>query len=362
MKRLFFFLFLSNACLAQNGFIANPGFEPIPKELSKEYSLEQQVLRRFNRGCNTCLHDWTALLGFADMNNAFIEYPSNDPPKKYFGESFGSLTFYSSASDINELKSGYFETKLKKPLLQGHKYEVSFQIALSHNLSNYSTNKMGIYFSGHEIKLDTVLPVIPQIEVYDVVDTSGEYTLFKDTVIATGYYTYLTMGYFPKGIPLKKIYRRANLDNFDIDRKEYDSEITARYCIDEIAIREIANTVALEAEIRSKINLRNIQFETGSAILLESGKPELIKLVTWLQENKAAHLRIEGHTDDMGEAEAHQSLSENRAKSIVQFLVNQGIEKGRLEAMGFGESKPIAPNSSNENRALNRRVEIKILE
>lgn len=361
MKRLFFFLLLSNTCFAQ-GYIINPGFEPIPKELAKEYSLEQQVLRRFSRGCNTCLHNWTALLGFADMNNAFIEYPSNDPPKKYFGESFGSLTFYNSASDINELKSGYFETKLKKPLLQGHKYEVSFQIALSHNLSNYSTNKMGIYFSEHEIKLDTVLPVMPQIEMHDIVDTSGEYMLFKDTFTATNNYAYLIMGYFPKGIPLKKIYRRADLDNFDIDRKEYDIEITARFLIDEISIREIASPQALEAEIKDNIKLENIQFESGSSVLLEIAKPELLKLSNWLQANQEVRIRIEGHTDNAGQPVANQKLSEERANSVLEFLNNQRIGKGRLEALGFGDSMPLKPNNSEENRRLNRRVEIKVIE
>lgn len=362
MKRFFYFLLLSNACLGQNEFIANPSFEPIPKELNKEYSLEQQVLRRFGRGCNTCLHDWTALIAFADFNNAFVEHPPKAHPQKWFGESFGSLSFNSKDLNGNKMSSGYFGTKLKKPMLAGRRYEVSFQIALSRNLSNYSTNKMGIHFNEHEIKLDTVLPLLPQVEMAEIVDTSGEYVLFKDTITAAANYRFMLMGYFPKGIILKKQYRLADFDGLDIDRAEYDERIHARFCVDEVSIREITDAIALEKEIRSKVNLRNIQFETGSAVLLETAKTELLALGKWLSDNGEVHLVIEGHTDDVGEVEANLRLSEERAKAVVDFLKSRGIQHGRLNAIGYGESKPLQSNGSVENRSLNRRVEIKVVE
>jgi|GEM_PF-5271508 len=361
MKRLFYFLLLSNACLGQSEFIMNPGFEPIPKELNKEYSLEQQVLRRFGSGCNTCLHDWTALLVSADFNNAFIEFPPKAQAEKWFGESFGMITFYSHDLKGDKMTSGYLGTKLKKKMLAGRRYEVSFQIALSRNLSNYSTNKMGIHFSEHEIKLDTVLPLLPQLEMAEIVDTTGEYVLFKDTITADANYRFMLIGYFPKGIALKKQYRLADFDGVDIDRAVYDERIHARYSFDEVSIREITDAVALEKEIRSKVTLRNIQFETGSSVLLEIAKPELLKLAKWLSENEEVHLVIEGHTDDIGEMEANQHLSENRAIAVVDFLKGQGLQQNRLKALGFGESMPLQPNDSAENRTINRRVEIKVV-
>jgi outer membrane protein OmpA-like peptidoglycan-associated protein len=69
------------------------------------------------------------------------------------------------------------------------------------------------------------------------------------------------------------------------------------------------------------------------------------------------HLRIEGHTDDVGGDDINQRLSEDRAKSVKRALVDRGVEDGRLRTGGYGESNPIAPNRTRAGRAKNRRVE-----
>ena len=73
------------------------------------------------------------------------------------------------------------------------------------------------------------------------------------------------------------------------------------------------------------------------------------------------NIEISGHTDDVGGTEYNQELSENRAKSVLSYLVEHGIKENRLESVGYGESKPIASNSSNSGRKKNRRTEVKIL-
>ena len=72
-------------------------------------------------------------------------------------------------------------------------------------------------------------------------------------------------------------------------------------------------------------------------------------------------MRVEGHTDDRGNDAKNQTLSEKRAESVVKYLVKKGVERGRLEPQGFGESKPIADNNTNEGRSTNRRVEFVIV-
>ncbi len=72
-------------------------------------------------------------------------------------------------------------------------------------------------------------------------------------------------------------------------------------------------------------------------------------------------MEISGHTDNTGTPELNQSLSEQRAQSVVDYLVNKGIEARRLKAAGYGETKAVADNQSEEGRAINRRTELKIL-
>ena len=88
---------------------------------------------------------------------------------------------------------------------------------------------------------------------------------------------------------------------------------------------------------------------------------ELDKLVEILQKNPSIKIEISGHTDDKGELDYNQKLSQQRAESVLQYLVKKGVDKTRLIAKGYGESKPIVPNDSEENKAKNRRTEVRIL-
>jgi len=82
---------------------------------------------------------------------------------------------------------------------------------------------------------------------------------------------------------------------------------------------------------------------------------EIVKL---LQQNPDLKLRVEGHTDNQGNAAANQSLSEKRAQAVVAWLTAHGVEAGRLTAKGLGQTKPVEDNSTEDGRAKNRRVEL----
>jgi len=104
-----------------------------------------------------------------------------------------------------------------------------------------------------------------------------------------------------------------------------------------------------------------ITFELGSAEIQPSSYPELDKIAQILKQKKV-RVRIEGHTDDIGEAAFNQLLSEKRAESIKNYLVSKGLDPERFESVGYGESKPIADNKTEKGRAQNRRVEFLIIE
>lgn len=107
--------------------------------------------------------------------------------------------------------------------------------------------------------------------------------------------------------------------------------------------------------------LNNIFFETGKFELEEKSKAELEKLVKLLKINPSLRLEISGHTDDVGKDAENLALSRKRALAVGDYLVQAGIEIQRIKCEGYGKTHPFMPNTSDENRRRNRRIEVKIL-
>lgn len=108
-----------------------------------------------------------------------------------------------------------------------------------------------------------------------------------------------------------------------------------------------------------RVNL--IFFDFDSDRLRPESTAELLQAVEFLQEYPDIRVEIQGHTDDVGPADYNLMLSQRRAEAVKKFLVEHGIDASRLIAKGYGETKPKVPNTSEENRAKNRRVEFRIL-
>ncbi len=115
-------------------------------------------------------------------------------------------------------------------------------------------------------------------------------------------------------------------------------------------------------EIGAEVQLYNIYFDTDSFRILPQSGAELQNLVTFLKNNGELKIEIQGHTDSSGNAENNKLLSERRAKSVVDYLTENGIKIARLKFGGYGDKVPIATNETAEGRMLNRRTTIKILE
>src|SRR5690606_36082747 len=106
-------------------------------------------------------------------------------------------------------------------------------------------------------------------------------------------------------------------------------------------------------EIGAEVQLYNIYFETDSFRILPQSESELQNVVAFLKNNTKLKIEIQGHTDSSGNAENNKLLSENRAKSVVDYLVKNGITKNRLSFRGYGDKVPIASNETPEGRMLN---------
>lgn len=122
---------------------------------------------------------------------------------------------------------------------------------------------------------------------------------------------------------------------------------------------ERAVTAANEGE--KTIALNHVNFETGSAALTADSKYELDNCVEALNKYPSMVVEVSGHTDNVGDSAANRQLSAARAASVAKYMADRGIGAGRLKAVGYGDTKPLAPNDTPENQAKNRRTEFKVL-
>jgi len=109
------------------------------------------------------------------------------------------------------------------------------------------------------------------------------------------------------------------------------------------------------------IRLKYVYFETGSASLDEKSRYELEEIANILKQNSTVRVELRGHTDNTGDPDANRSLSDQRAASVRDFLVSNGVSESRLSSVGFGQSLPIESNETAEGRETNRRTELRIV-
>jgi outer membrane protein OmpA-like peptidoglycan-associated protein len=125
---------------------------------------------------------------------------------------------------------------------------------------------------------------------------------------------------------------------------------------------EVKKDIALDKiKVGSKVVLKNIFFDFNKATLRSESIAELNRLVRILDDNATMTIEIGGHTDDKGSDAYNENLSKNRAESVVNYLIKQGVDKSRLTFKGYGESTPIATNETEEGRQENRRVEFEVI-
>jgi outer membrane protein OmpA-like peptidoglycan-associated protein len=150
------------------------------------------------------------------------------------------------------------------------------------------------------------------------------------------------------GIAVKAEDYLFHSENFDIPSSSSYQEITKN-----IALKSIS--------IGSKIVLKNIFFDFDKATIRTESSIELGNLIKLLSSVPSLRIEISGHTDNKGSSTYNLTLSESRAKAVVDYLETNGVNKSRLEYKGYGLTQPIATNDTEEGRQMNRRTEFKVL-
>ena len=205
----------------------------------------------------------------------------------------------------------------------------------------------GLYLIGSVKDSENGAPVLAKIDVID---------LASDQIIGTTASSDVDGSYRVK-LPAKKSYMiDLRSTGFLSDMKRIDIPDTYEgefYNLDVSLIK---------VKVGKKVVLNNILFETGKSVLTASSYTELNRLVNILEDNPLMRIEISGHTDNTGSEALNFRLSESRAKAVVDYLVQKGIDRLRLEFKGYGPQQPIADNKTSEGRKMNRRVEFKILE
>lgn len=113
--------------------------------------------------------------------------------------------------------------------------------------------------------------------------------------------------------------------------------------------------------LNSTIVLDHLIFELGKAVINSKSYPELDEVVAMMKENTKIVIQLEGHTDNKGNADANLKLSQSRVDAVKKYITSKGIGKDRVKTKAFGGTQPIATENTEEARALNRRVEMRVL-
>ena len=161
--------------------------------------------------------------------------------------------------------------------------------------------------------------------------------------------------------------QRQGLDDEEVDHLAYVAEqkaaIAQSQAVEQRSQDELVQQLRAERTSRGMVvTLEDVLFEVNGAALQPGAQTELLRLADYLKRNPDRKILIEGHTDNTGGSDYNLQLSQLRAQSVDSYLISSGVPADRIRAIGYGETRPEAPNDSATGRQQNRRVEIVILD
>lgn len=249
----------------------------------------------------------------------------------------------------------YLTATLTEPLVKDQEYKVSFYISLAEK-SPYAIKQFGVLLTNKAFKTNDAKNLsytklteegIPDFVFFNInaegfYDDTTQWMLLEHTFTAKGNEQYLTLGNFE--------------DNFHTTKQLQikDASYDAYYYIDTVSLVAIPATTTYS--LQTAYTFQQLQFATNSAKLNSEAISEITELYQYLTTNTAVHITIEGHTDAIGTPEANQQLSERRAKAVADAFIALGLHEDRINYKGFGQTKPLETNTTEEGRATNRRV------
>ena len=358
------------------------------------HALSQNILP--NSGFETPVHSlgnrWQQPTGQYEHYELSSDHAAN-------GNYYNGICMYSSRP--NE----YFLVPLLERLVAGRTYHLSMNVRVWEDkcFAHHELDRLGILFDSvrHDVSIPFYAFDTPSVELeLNIVDPHHWYEV-SGTYIANGSERYMMIGNFfgrperevdpllvdvQMGTETKKGKKNSGKKKekeLEAFRQAVNREMRAadpamdtgayfmlRFYFDDICLallnengeyscRDSARSVP--PKTGDVIVGKQINFETDRSTLLESSFLELEAWVELLQANKDLRIRIDGHTDDTGDPGHNVRLSEERANAVLNYLIDHGISADRLTFNGYGSTKPVANNRTEEGRAANRRVEFVVL-
>jgi outer membrane protein OmpA-like peptidoglycan-associated protein len=252
-----------------------------------------------------------------------------------------------------EINSAKWDSELQLPASGEYAYLVSSNNSLGKSdlfeikLHESARPTPVVLIQGKVLNKKTKEPIEAEISYYDLTDN-------KEVGIAR---SNPNDGSYKIVLPSGKVY------SFLAKKESYYS------VAENIDMMKVSKYIELERDlllapliVGETIRLNNLFFDINKATLKEVSFAELNRLVKMLNDNPTMKIEIEGHTDSQGADLYNVNLSNDRVKSVVAFITTSGINADRLKGVGYGKAKPVATNDTEEGRALNRRVEFRIIE
>ena len=150
-------------------------------------------------------------------------------------------------------------------------------------------------------------------------------------------------------------------DTYDIKYRDFIEQVNYSQVEIPTELGALTYQLTIKFEPEKVYTLKDVYFETAKATLTQNSYAALNELVGALKDNPTMVIEIAGHTDNVGTTEINKTLSQERANSVMKYLISKGISATRVSAKGYGSSQPIASNDNDEGRQQNRRTEVRII-
>lgn len=363
-------------------YVPNPGFENTDREFCKWNQSGREYMEAIDHW-DSPTESTPDLLSLRVKPHCWANPTHHSGGKQgpHYGDNMAGIKTY-GLGGTNTFWHEYLSVKLDSTLVPGQRYYAEFYVCRAVK-SDKASNNIGMYFSDTAVVTRNRMPLFftPQVNAEKIVKSrwniwkkvSGVFEVDSEK-------NYLLIGNFYND-------NVTETDDFP------EGEGGAYYYIDDVKVRlatadealspkprrsipprpkrvlkktEILSTKeikldSIDYKVGNTIALENIFFAFDKATILPESKPELNRLINILKDYPYMKIQISGHTDNVGTDNYNQKLSENRAKSVVDYLIEEDIDPGRLSYKGYGSSKPKVSNATDSGRSINRRVEFTVL-
>ena len=363
--RIVILLLFISCCVSAQNLVPNPGFEELSR-CPHSFSVDKKdfiVPGWASPTIGTPDHFHGCSWGDADVPFNWAGSANAHSGKGYAG-------IYVWSNDPNRNYREYLMCELAEPLQKDVQYVLEFYYRLASN-SVYAINRFGLGLTNEALNVshDKLIEVSPVISIENdssIIAKTGGWERAKQVYTAKGGERFVIIGNFFDNNSTKSTRLPYRIG------KNTMLTTSAYYFVDDVSVKPTDSLKQKVVPVVSKFKrdtielntdyiLKNIQFEFDSYVLLRSSFVELDKVVEYLKQRPDVNIRLSGHTDFIGSDDYNLVLSRNRARSVADHFVSRGIQSQRIISYGFGKSRPIVLEKTDEARKINRRVEIRFV-